>query len=158
MPQPMALYKQLDRDGSVRRWIETARTENKMTAEECGLFLASKALEQVFNEIQDKRVLRDAFDQVWATANNDFRWFADAVDQLKKKTFVMPDGMTNLALVVGFLFWYARRLVKDGKLNETGAKTVMAEIALTMTGVTDTDKRREMRMNAFFDSLFPASG
>jgi hypothetical protein len=156
MPDHMKLYQHLDRDGNIKRWIEHARTVDKMTAEEAGLMLANQALGQMFSSIEDKSVMQTAIDRVWAIAgsNYDFRWFAEAYRRVKEGRFDMPEGMTILTLAVGFLFWYADKMAKDGKIRKEIFSIALGDLDQNMNGVVDPNERSRQRFVATLDSCF----
>ena len=160
LPEPMALYNSLG--NGVAKVIETGRAE-KLPPEETALLIVCKALAVVFEQINDKHVLKDAITQVYSTEDFEalppdalkFEWFSGAYDRIKKGVFTMPDGMTMSTLVVGFAFWMARKMQRDGKIKPEAATIMIDDITLLMWGVTDPEERRKRRLNKFVKNMFP---
>jgi hypothetical protein len=118
----MALLRQLDSRAAISEAVK-ANHRNNLAPEETALLIACRALELLFNQTQDKAALKASVTQVWSTDSTDFQWSADAYSRAKASTLTMPDGMVVMTLVVGFAFWMARKMQRDGKIKPEAARS-----------------------------------
>jgi hypothetical protein len=76
--------------------------------------------------------------------DGNFRWFASYAQAVKaKQEPEYPEGMPNLAAVLGFAFWYLVDAVRQNKLSENVFRTFIHEVVGMLRDKSQGERRSD---------------